>query len=191
MKLAEELTKKEIEEYIDEYKRNWKDEDKKTFDEIHRALLKNGFLNREQLYEVARWKTIRKSKIVSDKKNNPDEIVKNVTELALKITYDEYNEKYRIRILRSLGGIGIPRASVILTMSNPEEYGIIDFNAWLALTGKEKLCFNENDWIEYLKRIKGLAKKHGKTPRQIDMALMKYGQRLKSESKRGSSNIAK
>ena len=151
-------------------------------------LSKNGFLNKEQLYEVAYWKTHRKSKIV---KNNPDEIVKDVTELALKITNDEYNEKYKIRILCSLDGIGIPRASVILTMSNPDEYGIIDFYAWLALTGEEKRGFNENNWIEYLKQIKGLAKKHGKTPRQIDMALMKYGQRLKSESKRVSSNIAK
>ena len=188
MKLAEELTKKEIEEYIGKYERNWKEEDKKTFDEIHSMLSKNGFLNKEQLYEVAYWKTHRKSKIV---KNNPDEIVKDVTELALKITNDEYNEKYKIRILCALDGIGIPRASTILTMDNPDEYGIIDFYAWLALNGKEKIGFNENEWIKYLKRIKGLAKKHGKTPRQIDMALMKYGQRLKSESKRVSSNIAK
>src|SRR3972149_6070413 len=116
MKRAEELTKKEIEEYIGEYKRNWKEEDKKTFDEIHSMLSKNGFLNKEQLYEVAYWKTHRKSKIVKNEKNNPDEIVKDVTELALKITNDEYNEKYKIRILCSLDGIGIPRASAILTM---------------------------------------------------------------------------
>jgi hypothetical protein len=191
MKLAEELTKKEIEEYIDEYKRSWKEKDKKTFANIHSELFKNRFLNKEQLFEVAYWKTHRKSKIVKKEENNPDEIVKDVTELALKITNDEYNEKYKIRILCTLDGIGIPRASTILTMDNPDEYGIIDFYAWLALTGKEKIVFNENDWIKYLKQIKGLAKKHGKTPRQIDMALMKYGQRLNSESKSVSSNIAK
>ena len=191
MKRAEELTKKEIEEYIDEYERSWKEKDKKNFANIHSALLKNRFLNKEQLFEVAYWKTRRKSKIVKNEENNPDKIVKDVTELALKITNDEYNEKYKIRILCTLDGIGIPRASTILTMDNPDEYGIIDVNAWLALTGEKKIGFNENDWIKYLKQIKGLAKKHGKTPRQIDMALMKYGQRLKSESKSVSSNIAK
>jgi len=45
MKLAKELTKKEIEEYIDEYERSWK-EDKKTFENIHSELLKNRFLNK-------------------------------------------------------------------------------------------------------------------------------------------------
>jgi len=115
--------------------------------------------------------------------------VKDVTELALKIPNDENNEKFKVRILCTLDGIGIPRASAILTMDNPDAYGIIDVNAWFALTGKEKIGFNEKDWIRYLKQIKGLAKRHGKTPRQIDMALMKYGQKLKSESKSVSSNI--
>ena len=123
----------------------------------------------------------RKSKIVKNEENNPDEIVKEVTELALKIPNDKNNEKFKVRILCTLDGIGIPRASVILTMDNPDEYGIIDVNAWFALTGKEGI--SENDWIEYLSRIRALAKRHGKTPRQIDMALMKYGQNLKSESK--------
>jgi hypothetical protein len=189
MKVAEKLTKKEIEEYIDEYERSWK-EDKKTFENIHSELLKNRFLNREQLYKIAYWKTPRKSKIVKKEENNPDKIVKDVTELVLKIPNDEKTEKYKIRILCTLDGVGIPRASTILTMDNPDEYGIIDVNAWFALTGKEKIGFNEKDWITYLKQIKGLAKKHGKTPRQIDMALMKYGQKLKSESKNISSNIA-
>jgi len=181
MKRAKELTKKEIEEYIKKYRQNWKEKDRKTFERIHSELLKNRFLNREQLYEVACWKTHRKSKIV---KNNPDEIVKDVTELALKIT----SEKYKIRILCTLDGIGIPRASAILTMDNPDEYGIIDRYTWLALKGKEKIGFNEKDWITYLEQIKGLAKKHGKTPREIDMALMKYGQRLKAENKKPTSD---
>lgn len=175
MKLAKELNKKEIEECIDEYERSWSTpegvKDKKIFEEIHRALLKKGFLNSKQLYEVARWKTPRTSKIV---KKNPDGVVKDITDFALKTS----NEKYKIRILCSLDGIGIPRASAILTMSNPEKYGIIDINVWLALTGKKKQGFNENDWIWYLKQIRRMAKKYGKTPRQIDMALMKHGQRL-------------
>jgi hypothetical protein len=175
MKLAKDLAKKEIEEYIKEYEQGWNTpdgvKDRETFEKINEALFRNGFLNSKQLYEVARWKTVRVSKIV---KKNPDSMVKSITAFALKIS----DEKYKIRILSSLDGIGIPRASAILAMSDPEKYGVIDINAWLALTGEKKQSFDDSDWIWYLKQIRKLAKKHRKTPRQIDMVLMKYGQRL-------------
>ena len=96
MKLAKDLNKRVIEECIDEYVRSWGTpdgmKDKETFEEIHWALSKNGFLNSKQLYEVARWKTPRVSKIV---KKNPDGIVKSIIDFALKTS----NEKYEIRIL--------------------------------------------------------------------------------------------
>ena len=180
MKLAEELTKREIEEYIAEYIRVWKEKDRKTFENTHIELLENKFLTKQQLFDIAYWKTHRKSKIVKD---NPEEIVKDVTELVLKMANDKKIEKFKIRMLCTLDGIGIPRASTILTMNNPDEYGIIDVYAWFALYGKDKKGFDENDWIEYLERIRQLAEKHGKTAREIDMALMKYGQKVKSESR--------
>ncbi|MBO3842215.1 MAG: hypothetical protein FGF48_07350 [Candidatus Brockarchaeota archaeon] len=68
-------------------------------------------------------------------------------------------------------------------MQNPKKYGVIDVNAWFALTGRRKQGFNSENWIWYLKEIRRLARKHGKTPRQIDMALMKYGQKLQQASK--------
>jgi hypothetical protein len=173
MKLDREFSKKEIEENIAEYYRGWDEADRKTFENIHSEILKNRFLTKEQLFEIAYWKTPRKSKIVKNSENNPQEIVKSITEFALKMT----DEKYKIRILCSLDGIGIPRASAVLTMSDPEKYGIIDVNAWFALFGEKKLYFTEDDWVDYLEKIRELAKKYEKTPRQIDMALMKYGQK--------------
>lgn len=175
MKLAKNLTKKEIDNCIKDYEQDWKTaegvKDRVTFEKIHEALLKNGFLDGEQLYQVARWKTPRVSKIV---KNNNNNMVKKVTAFALQLP----NEKYKIRILCSLDGIGIPRASTILAMSDPKKYGVIDINAWFALTGEKRQGFGDNHWIWYLEQIRKLAKKHAKTPRQIDMALMKYGQKL-------------
>jgi hypothetical protein len=175
MKLAKDLTKREIERCIEEYEQYWRapkgKKDKEIFENTHEALLKNCFLTKKQLYKVARWKTPRVSKIV---KSNSDAIVRGITTFALKTS----NEKYKIRILCTLDGIGIPRASAILAMSNPQKYGVIDINAWYALTGEKKQSFNDDDWIWYLEQIRKLARKHRKTPRQIDMALMKYGQRL-------------
>jgi hypothetical protein len=174
MKLAKNLTKREIEEYIKEYEQDWKTpngvKDKETFADISQVLSKNGYVNRKQLYKIARWKSPRVSKIV---KCNPDSIVESISAFALKIP----DEKYKIRLLCALDGIDVPRASAILAMSNPQKYGVIDINAWFALTGKEKHP-NAKDWIWYLEELGKLAKKHGKTPRQIDMALMKYGQKL-------------
>ncbi len=58
------------------------------------------------------------------------------------------------------------------------ERALIDVNAWFVLTGRVKRGFSAKDWIWYLEQIRRLAEKHGKTPREIDMALMKYGQEL-------------
>ena len=63
MKLAEELTKKEIEGYIDEYIQSWEKKDEETFANIHNELLKNRFLTKEQLFEVAYWKTRENQKL--------------------------------------------------------------------------------------------------------------------------------
>lgn len=176
LRLACDLTKREIEEYVKEYEQSWDEEDRKLFEKMHKALRK-GFLTGRELYEIARWKTIRSSKMVG---NNPDWVVREITKLALKMPDDEY----KIRILTSLKGIGIPRASAILAMQNPKKYGVIDVNAWFALTGRRKQGFNAKNWIWYLKEIRRLARKHGKTPRQIDMALMKYGQKLQRKASR-------
>jgi hypothetical protein len=179
MKLAKNLTTEEIDQYIKGYKNYWKTpagvKDKTTFDKIHKIISKNKFLTNKQLYEVAYWKTRRVSKIV---KNNPDPIVRKITNFALNIQ----DEKFKVRLLCSLYGIGIPRASAILAMSEPTKYGVIDVNAWFALTGKEKLNFDDYDWAWYLSRIRRLAKKHRKTPREIDMALMKHGQKIMPSS---------
>jgi len=167
MKLAKDLKKGEIELYLKKYEAA--KYNKKTFYEIHDILLKNGYLNLNQLYKAALWKTKRVSKIV---KCNPEGVVKAITDFALKLP----NERFKILVLSTLKGIGIPRASAILAMSNPKRYGVIDVNAWYALTGKKKVGFNDKDWAYYLECIRRLAKKHAKTPREIDMALMKYGQ---------------
>ncbi|MBO3842216.1 MAG: hypothetical protein FGF48_07355 [Candidatus Brockarchaeota archaeon] len=63
---------------------------------MHEALRK-GFLTGRELYEIARWKTIRASRRV---KSNPDRVVREITKLALKIP----DEEYKIRILTSLKG---------------------------------------------------------------------------------------
>lgn len=146
--------------------------DKITFDHIHKILKETRCLNREQLQDAAKWKTKRVSKIVN---SNPKDVVNAVTTLALSIP-DEHM-KLKIGILCSLYGIGIPRASAILAMSEPEKYGVIDRYAWKAITGKQRLGFSIRHWDQYLRNIRELAERHGKTPRQIDMALMMYGQR--------------
>jgi hypothetical protein len=41
-----------------------------------------------------------------------------------------------------------------------------------------KRGFSTKNWIWHLNQIRRLAEKHGKTPREIDVALMKYSQEL-------------
>jgi hypothetical protein len=177
MKLAKDLTGNEVEQYIAKYERDQEKKDKETFDRISEILSSGGVLTVKELYDVASWKTQRVSKRV--KENNSDPFVGSIIAFALKIP----DEKYKIRPLCSLHGIGVPRASAILSMSDPKRYGVIDANAWYSLTGKEKRSFNADDWMSYLSEIRKLAGMHQKTPRKIDMALMKHGQELFKQTK--------
>jgi len=165
----------EVEEWHKGKKGSWY---KRCFDRIHQTILKRGALSLEDLYDVAYWKSRRASKQVRTK--NPDRVVRMITSFALKMP----NERFKIRLLSTLEGIGVRRASAILAMSNPEKYGVMDENAWYALTGEQRSVFNDNDWIWYLREIRRLSKKFRRTPREIDLVLMKYGQLLYQKSKR-------
>lgn len=84
------------------------------------------------------------------------------------------DEKEKIQTLCELSGVGIPTASAILSVVFPEKYPVIDVRCIEALNKLEyKLpkYISENTWLKYLEIMRGLAKEHSVTPRDMDMAL--------------------
>lgn len=151
-------------------------------EEASKYLEDKKFLSIDDLFEIARWKSPRKAKSVY---NNNQTTVENATKKVFGSNYPERE----IKLLDDLKGVGIPTASAILCVYNPKDYGVIDINAWNALSRIDNIFskkrysqFSINDYKNYLTKIRFLAKQNKMTCRQIDMALWAFGKKNKCKS---------
>ena len=94
-------------------------------------------------------------------------------------------EKRKIKLLTQLRGVSIPVASTILTLTDPENYGVIDIRVWQVLylyglvSAKPRgRNFNFNDWYNYLMKSRELADKFGVKVRDIERTLFLYHVRI-------------
>lgn len=90
------------------------------------GIVRGAELSREQLSELASWKSPRRAALVAQ---NTDADVREASRIALSAT----SEMLRIGILTSLGGVGWPMASVILHFIHADRYPILDWRALSAL----------------------------------------------------------
>lgn len=135
---------------------------------------KRGYLTRNEFLEVCTWKSPRARKHYE---NNNEKQVRSITKEAFSIIH----EKTKINRLTELKGVSLPLASAILTMAYPEKYGVIDIRAWKVLykfgevkdnpSGKN---FTPEQWYKYLVKLRHIAKKLRKTPRNVDLTLFHY-----------------
>jgi len=103
------------------------DEDLQAIEErIHKVLIDQSSLTRDQLQEVVQWKLNgmpgRRGGNVERVGTVPDEFVQRVTEAALLID----DPATQLKTLKSIPGIGPATATVVLTFYDPENYGIGD-----------------------------------------------------------------
>ncbi|WP_121821070.1 hypothetical protein [Halostella salina] len=103
------------------------DEDLQAIEErIHKVLIDQSSLTRDQLQEVVQWKLNgmpgRRGGNVERVSTVPDEFVQRVTEAALLID----DPTTQLKTLKSIPGIGPATATVVLTFYDPENYGIGD-----------------------------------------------------------------
>ncbi|MBL8529803.1 MAG: hypothetical protein JNL68_19145 [Burkholderiales bacterium] len=134
---------------------------------IRVAAQNQGFLVRDQLHEVALWKSRRRAALV---KENEESFVKEVTEFAFKAMH----EHSRIGSLVLLSGVHYPTASVILHFCVDETYPILDFRAIWSLGLKQPSVYTPEYWVEYTSCCRSMAQQHGLSVRQFDMALWQY-----------------
>ena len=133
------------------------------------------YLERIELDEILVWKLRSQIGRQEEKrKENTEENVRTITEAAFAITHNDkdYETSLRLKLLTTLSGVGIPVASAILTLCFPTEYSVIDFRNWRQIypSEEQKTSYTTSEYVEYLKRIKEMAKKYGVTPQEIDIA---------------------
>ena len=128
------------------------EEDTKTATLIRelRQARARGYLTREELEKVCRWKSARAIRLI---RRNSVARVRAATRQALETR----SERRRLEALRTLDGVSIPMASAILTLLNPQRYGVIDIRVWQLLYALEEVTkksggvgFNFNNWYQFL-----------------------------------------
>lgn len=157
---------------ISDYAKYYKTEDYLFGDMANDIKARNPiYITLEELLYIAFWKSSRNLHSVIE--NDSAEVIE-ITKAALSIK----EERKKIETLtneiqgKKLKGIGVAIASAILAITDPDQYGVIDFHAWHALYEEEKSLFSVEDYLKYLNDIRRKALEEGVSPRAIDKGLL-------------------
>jgi hypothetical protein len=138
--------------------------------ELKRARVR-GYLTRPELEKICRWKSPR---VIRRIKSNTPARIRSITGRALATQ----SERARLEYLLTLNGVSVPMASAILTLLNPQEYGVIDIRVWQLLhavgavsTRSSGLGFTFNHWYQFLMIIRYFAEKLQVSARDVERAL--------------------
>ena len=130
-----------------------------------------GYLTREELEKVCRWKSARAIHLIN---RNSVVRVRTATRRALTTR----SERRRLEALTTLDGVSVAMASAILTLLNPRRYGVIDIRVWQLLYALGEVTkksggvgFNFNNWYQFLMKLRYFAKQLGVGARDIERSL--------------------
>jgi hypothetical protein len=125
---------------------------------------------------IAKWKLRKQSgRTQRHRQKTTSELVALLSICCWQASHGERDVKARIRlhILTGLPGVGIGLASAILSLTWPDEYGIVDFRVWKVHYGVGKKNFTETDWLRYMGDVWKLSAQTGYPPQTIDYLLWK------------------
>lgn len=126
-----------------------------------------GYLLREEMHLVARWKSPRSAPRVLD---NQEDWLRDITAIALSTP----SERLRIEVLTLLGGVGWPMASVVLHWFHEDEYPILDYRALSSVGAPADQAYVYPFWKCYTDFCRAQAGQAGVTMRDLDRALWRY-----------------
>jgi hypothetical protein len=139
-----------------------------------RPAKKRGYLTKSELEKICYWKSARAINYI--KKNTPYKIRKITTE-----AFATKDDILKMELLTSLHGVGVPMASAILMLLNPNRYGVIDIRVWLLLfsmgvvdsnpTGKN---LKISEYYSLLQLLRHYSKTFKVSARDIERTLFYY-----------------
>jgi hypothetical protein len=132
------------------------------------------YLTLKELEPILRYKLRRQyGRTQAKRKHLSDEMVAAITRTAFGIVSPDRITTLRVKVglLSALPGIGVPVASAVLAIVDPEEYGIIDVRAWLQVFGTPKKSFSDWDYAQYMTRVWTLAQELGWSAQRVDWCL--------------------
>jgi hypothetical protein len=133
-----------------------------------RAANERGYYTLPEFRAVCRWKTPRSGPFVA---RNRAEDVELVTAIALGERTTEHD---RMRALRQLLGVEWATASVLLHLSSPDRYPILDVRALHAFGIRGRQTFSYGFWFDYIDAFRDLVRRSGLDGRTVDRGLWRW-----------------
>ncbi|WP_049926961.1 hypothetical protein [Halopiger goleimassiliensis] len=131
-----------------------------------------GYLTREQLYEIAYESSTRSAYHVE---RNPEARCRTVTANVLAVD-DDFS---KIQLLTGLSGFKAPTASCVLTAYDPERHAVVDTRVWASLERLDYLegrkeSFDADDYVTMIEPIREIADDTGYSVAEVGYALFAY-----------------
>lgn len=135
---------------------------------VGRAARDRGYYTRGEFLAACRWKTPRSGPLVA---RNSAGRIRRATVLGLR---DGTPELERMAALRGLDGVAWATASVLLHLTYPERYPIIDVRALHALGIPRPVTVTDALWLEFVGAYRGLITASGLDGRTVDHGLWQW-----------------
>lgn len=135
------------------------------------------YLTQAELERIFKWKLrLQYGRQAARRARTTDRIYQIVTRTAFEIERDDwsYEATVRLGILTALPGVGVPVASAILALTQPDRYCVIDFRGWRAVFGVDRRSFTVAQYLEYVGEVSRLARELGWPIQEADLALWEY-----------------
>ena len=160
-----------------------RDEDAETANLIARLshIREDGSVTRREFLEMCHWKSPRPLRHYE--RNSEEEITK-----TFRAVLATRSERRRLELLTELRGVSVPTASAILTLIDPQRYGVIDIRVWQLLhalgsvrTRPSGQNFDFKNWFHYLSKRRYFASELRVSVRCVERTLFEYHRQVLTE----------
>ncbi|MFP4632459.1 MAG: hypothetical protein ACLFMT_03365 [Halobacteriales archaeon] len=143
-----------------------------TLEEYGDVYREQGYLSRDQLYEIAYESSTRSAHHVRD---NPRERCREVTANALAVDGDFS----AVALIEALRGFKAPTASCVLAALDPGRHAVVDTRVWASLerygyVEGRKESFSASDYVTMIEPIREIAASTGYTSAEVGYALFAH-----------------
>lgn len=138
------------------------------------------FLTAAEMDQVFRWKLgAQYQRVKRHLVENAADTYRIVTSAVFQIEMDivDHELEVRVKLLCVLRGVGVPVASAVLALTDPDRYCVIDFRGWRAVIGEMKHDFSVADYCRYRNAVAELGQRLGWPVQEVDLAIWEYDRR--------------
>jgi len=141
------------------------------------------YFTRDEFLAMCTWKEPRQRSRKYWQQHSEDTI-HTVSARALSAPDDAR----RLLHLCRLKGVATPVASAILTLINPQDYGVIDIRVWQLLSVYGEVDYDTDGtwltalhWLDYLDKIREWSQEFGVSARMIEQTLFRHHVEIQTE----------